>query len=113
MRFDVFKGNDHSVAFDDQTGRYSLFVNGDLVISSISSMDISQKATDKGITLTPTVFVVGMSYDNEPINVAPKQEGKWEMTAGGNPAEFSTLAACVQAALARRLPPPKKTVLSK
>ena len=111
MRFDVFRGDDHSVAFDDQTGRYSLFVNGNLLISSMSSMDVSQRAADKGITLTPTVFVAGMSYDNKPINVTPKQ-GKWEMVAGSTPVEFDTISACVQAALARRQQP-KRAVLLK
>jgi len=112
MRFDVFRGSDHSVAFDDVTGRYSLFVAGELVISSMSSMDVLQRAADKGITPTPAVFVAGMSYDNKPINVTPKQ-GKWEMEAGSTPVEFDTISACVQAALARHQPPPKRTVMSK
>jgi hypothetical protein len=110
MKFDIFKGNDHSVAFDDETERYSLFVNGNLLVSSMSSTDISQRAADKGVTLTPASFVAGMSYDNKPINVTPKQ-GKWEMTSGSTPVEFNTISACIQAALARHQPPKKAALL--
>ena len=112
MRFDVFKGDNHSVAFDDHTERYSLFIEGTLVISSASGVDVLQRAADKGVTLTPVAFVAGTSHDNKPISVIPGQ-GKWEMSAGGTPVKFDTLSECVQAALAKRLPPPKRTTLSK
>jgi hypothetical protein len=106
--FEVSKGSGWSVVFWSRVERYSLYGPGGLNLSAQRYSECLARAAENKAVLDPVPFAAGKTPDGKSVSAKPTEKGIELDFESAATVQFSEVGECVQAAIAKTKPVPKK-----